>query len=361
MSRWPSRLWIAGMLLALSGCASLEAMRSDIGPRVDRWAAEHEYERALDTIARVDPKHPEYAALHARIPQLEKEAANYAQRVIARAEKLAAEEKWQAALDTYEHGLDKLPGNLALREARDRFLRERDERIEYLELRLLISRGQQLVRELPVRHEIVQTTPNDRSARQALARMERESQDVAEALLAQGRAALEAGDAYLAQRCLILASNLSQTDEIRDALAEARKSAPKQKPPKEGTAARRPVPADRGSEALGDARSALEEHDLLTARDLLQEAAALQPDDPRVTALQKKLDATIRTEVDTGIERGRRLYSLGNIEGALAVWTPLTQLDPDNRQLNEHIERAKRVLANLRELESKEPSIKLPR
>lgn len=353
-------LLLAGALLALSGCATLDAMRGDLASRVDRWAGEQEYERALKAIAQVKPDHPDYAALQARVPKLERQAATYTEQVIARAAKLAGEAQWQAALEAYEEGLDKLPSNAALRQARDSFLQARDSRIEDLELRLLISRGQQLVRELPLRREIAATIPRSRDARRELADTERGAREAAQRLLVSGRTALENGDAYLAQRCLVLAATLAPSDETKAALAEARKRRPRREEPKVSSAPSE-TPVDRGTEALAYARSALAENDLLAAKELLQEAAALQPDDPQLAALQRALQKEIRAEVDRGIERGRRLYSQGNIEGALAVWTPLLRLEPENRQLNEHIDRAKRVLANLRDLESKEPSIKLPR
>jgi len=58
----------------------------------------------------------------------------------------------------------------------------------------------------------------------------------------------------------------------------------------------------------------------------------------------------IRENVNQGIELGRKLYSQGQVEQALAVWNKLRDLDPDNENLLSHIDRAERVLEKVKKL-----------
>jgi hypothetical protein len=52
---------------------------------------------------------------------------------------------------------------------------------------------------------------------------------------------------------------------------------------------------------------------------------------------------------------------VGDIAGALEVWLPLLRVDPGHAELNRRVERAQRVLRNLRAIETRPPTVPLPR
>jgi hypothetical protein len=67
-----------------------------------------------------------------------------------------------------------------------------------------------------------------------------------------------------------------------------------------------------------------------------------------------------RKGINQGIAGGRRQYSQGHIEQALQIWTALSNIDPGNQKLAEHIERAEHVLQKLQRLNQKGTTIKPP-
>lgn len=377
MSRALLRALLPVLLAALAGgCAGLHALRPDVNALVDRWVAEHEYRKALETIAEVKPEHPQYALLRTRIPEIRRRIEVYQHEVVAQAWVLASQDKWGESLKLYDRALKQVPDGLFLRTAREQFLRERDAFVRDLELRLLISRARQLARDLPVYRQKAAALPEKHAPRIELARLEREAQRLAEALLDCGRQALKDHDSYLAQRCLGLADQLAPSEATRESLAAARRpadtagnasaregggqppSAAAQREKQRQELARRRE--QRSAQLVAGYRSAVANGDLLTARDLLEEAAVLTPGSEEVRKLQQALDEAIDREVQAGITEGRRRYTQGDVEGALTVWVPLQRLAPEHPQLNDYIARARRVLQNLRRIEGREPSIRLP-
>ncbi len=346
--------------LQLLGCANIHAVRPDVGKQIEQWVQEDEYGKALETIDAVKPKHPDYALLQRQRPQIERAARDYEMAVLREGRRLMQAEQWQPALDIYDEGLKKMPQSNGIREAHEAFLDERAAYLDQLNTKLLISKGQQLIRDRPVHEEIAKVTPKSYFARRNLERQQEETVRTAAELYVCGAQALDAGDTYLAHRCLKLAHALAPTKESETLLAKAKRLQSSAEGKKQ-RAKKRKLDRNRArktDELLTAYKKAYAAQDLLLARDLLEDAAALQPDHAEIQRLGPQLDAAIYKEVKAGIEEGRKQYTMGHIQEALAIWTPLLRLDPDNKQLNEHIDRAQRVLDNLREIEQRQPTVK---
>ena len=362
MNRHLSPIIGALLLLQLTACASLHALRPDVTEQVDRWIEENEYARAVATIEAMSPQREQYQQLRARLPEIHRRAERYESQLVSESLRLASEQRWQEALDVIDLGLERVPEPDRLKAAREQVASERNQYLATLETRLLISKAEQLVRDLPVHREIAGIVPRNRSARSAYERAERDASNVAESLLTCGRDARAQRENYLALRCLRLSVKLAPSDEARATLAEvesatrrnegAARAARRQRLAKEKTIQR---------DALITAyKSAFSTGDLANARRELEAAATIAPADREILSLESELRLAIEEEVQQGIERGRKRYILGDIQGALETWTPLLELDPNNKKLQEHIDRAQRVLRNLKQLEEREPTVRIP-
>lgn len=362
MSRPIRQVAVILLLVQLTACASLHALRPDVTKQIDEWIAENEYAKAIGTIEAIGPRREQYQQLQARLPEIRRRAERYETQLVRESLRLAADRRWQEALDVIDLGLERVPDADRLRTTREQVVSERDDYLATLDTRLLISKAEQLVRDLPVRNEIVGIIPRDRDARQARERAQSEAATVAEALLSRGKQARLQREDYLALRCLRLSIKLSPSDEARAALAELEGSRRRN----EGAARaahRHRLAKEKATQrdALITAyKSAFANGDLANARRELDAAATLAPADREILSLESELRLAIDEQVQEGIELGRRRYIVGDIQGALETWTPLLELDPDNKKLQEHIDRARRVLRNLKELEEREPTIKLP-
>lgn len=356
----PALLVVLG--LHLSACSMLQVDQKNPVERVDALVHEGHYGKALDLIARLKPTHPDYATLQAKQPAIERAATTYEGRTLRQAQRQAREEHWQEALQTYDQGLERLPKSEPLRQGRERLLQQRADYLAQLDTKLLISEAQRLVHDLPIREEIERVDPKDKKARRAREKTLKHSERTAERLHVCGLQALDIKDSYLAYRCLDLAYRLAPTPEIKDALAQAEKLKSREEGRRRKAQLRKlgRERAERTRVLLQQYQKAFSKGDLLHARDLLNEAIALQPDNPKVKRLAPKLEREIKKQVNNGIEQGRRQYTLGHIQRALDIWTSLQRLDPENKQLNEHIDRAERVLDNLQAIEQRGPSVTVP-
>jgi hypothetical protein len=356
------RLAGALLLAQLTACASLHALRPDLDRQIDAWVERHEYATAVATIQEVSPKREDYQALQGRLPEIRRAAAHYETRLADEALRLAAEQQWQAALDVIELGLDRVPDGDSLRKTREQVLVERDAYLKTLETRLLISRAEQLARDLPLRTEIAEAVPEDRQARSARTRAAREASQIAGRLLDCGEQARARQETYLALRCLRLAVRLEPDGPARATLAEVERGA-RRAEGKARTAKRQRLEKRQARERdtlVAAYKDAFATGDLARARRNLEAAAELAPADREILSLESQLRLAIEEQLEIGIEQGRRRYIVGDVQGALETWTPLLELDPNHKQLQDHIDRAERVLRNLRELEEREPTIKLP-
>lgn len=88
----------------------------------------------------------------------------------------------------------------------------------------------------------------------------------------------------------------------------------------------------------------------LEAHLLLQEVLSSSPDNPRAHQLLKELDNTLEQQAGILASVGDRLYRDGQLEQAVAVWTSLLELRPEDAQVKARIERAQRVLNKLETL-----------
>ncbi len=350
------------LFLSLVGCVTDPMLRRDLPKQVDRWVAEEEYGKALRVIDDVRPDHPLYPRFQSQRQEILRLVDKYERALIGKGRMLIRNQEWQQADKLYREGTEKLPDSERIARARADFLARRDERIAALRTEALVNKGDWLSRELPLQREILRTTPDDRRAKKALKRANRELDDTSAGLYLCGQQALDSRNSRLAVRCLALAEQLTPTTSVKDALARAEKEQKRTKA-KTRRAKRKKQQrseADKVRRLLDEYEEAYEADDLIQARGILAELKLAEPKSEKVEQLEMELDGAVAERVTRGMEESRKLYSQGKIQQALDNWRELSKLDPENEEIKAHIARAERVLAKLRELSEKQPAAKAP-
>ena len=74
----------------------------------------------------------------------------------------------------------------------------------------------------------------------------------------------------------------------------------------------------------------------------------------KVIAVQDDLDNAVDRHVTKLTSRGDAQYRADNVNGAIKLWMQARQLDPENQELKERLDRARKVLARLEELKSQQ-------
>jgi|GEM_PF-1213990 len=353
---------LLGAVVGLSGCAQLYALRSDVGQQADHWAAQKEYGKAIDTLEHVSKDHAHYRDLRAKLADIRRKADAYVHATLTRAGQLEDKKQWAQADSLLATAHARLPDDPRLQQARQQLTQRREAYVREIHWRELISKGRWLTSVTPLRQRIASADPDSWSASRRLRAARKEGKETGRALADAGRQALEQGKLTLAKQALVLADDLNPGPKVESALSELKQRE---------AAERRREAARRAREQAAKAKRRREQRkakidqevasyhrcyrhaEWACARRALSRLHDLDPRNPQLAGLERQLTQRLHKRLAAGIERGRRLYSQGQIQAALDAWLPLRKLAPHNAELEGHITRARKVLHKLKELREK--------
>ncbi|MFQ5990205.1 MAG: tetratricopeptide repeat protein [Candidatus Methylomirabilales bacterium] len=379
--------------------------------QIDQLVAEEEYGKALDIFNYVPITHPQYALFQKKLTDVKKRAAAYEKAVLKNMRAKMAKGNWSGALDEVDAGLKKLPSSLVLKRGREELLTKRARRIAELETELLIAKGQWLAQDAPLRERLADVESQNLFDKWKHSSKKSEVEETAKELYACSERGINENNFEQAKKCLDLAERLDSSDTIQAAVRELRQQIVKreaetqriqQHAQKEKFAKQAQEAMDKGQ--LGKARKmvsqlakiapddpdvrklqrrlkslkkqahkkhkkkvlqdyerlakqakeAMAQGDVRKAQQIVPKLAKIDPDNPDVHLLQQRLKETVAIKVNKMLKRGSRLYRDEKIKEAKQVWEEVLELDPSNKQAQEGVERAERVLKKLRVLEEKE-------
>jgi tetratricopeptide (TPR) repeat protein len=310
---------------------------------------DREYAEARDVLQAVPDTAPAAAeARRLRQALVTEIIPTYEKSVIQRAQEQLDQGDWEAAVQAFNEGLERLPDSRKLRDGKAHVQALRQDYLDELRMRQALLRADSLPHEADLERQILKADPDDSQARDRLAEINDAMQTVAGQLVAYGRKALEDESYALAQRCLQAAYRIRPDKDVDAMLARAREGAARSAARLAKVRSREE--ARQFSAMLGDFDKALAAGDLATARSLMHELVSTHPDATELDGRQRDLDRRIASRVQAGIRSGQKDYVAGNISQALTQWQALLALDPDNQELRAHIRRAKRVLDKIRSL-----------
>jgi len=340
-----TRVILATLLLAqIASCAFLHSFDSDLDSQIDEWLAQHEYTKVLDTLKYIRPSHPKYQLLQKKRQLALDEAKRYEQQQISKANEFINKEQWHEAEVTLNSAMEKLPDSKALQTAYQDFIKQRAQVLKSLYYQLYINKAEWLVKNKDVQQELTRTIPDDKKTKQAMADYEKETKHVYQQLIICGLEATNINDLELAEQCYMLANELQPGTDLQQTLDEIQNELSK-------TQKRKPsVLSAQGRTLLEQSKQAMSKGDLKLALNTFNKISTSDKNHALVKAYGQEMKHRIHDNVAQGIELGRKLYSQGEVEQALAVWNKLRELDPGNEYLLSHIERAEHVLEKINKL-----------
>jgi tetratricopeptide (TPR) repeat protein len=341
-------------LVTLNGCAFFYSFDKDLDSRINQWLREHEYSKALDALEHVREGHSQYAQLQKRKKQVQQAAQRFEKLKLREISAHIEAEDWQAAESLLNYSMAKLPDSRKLHDAYNDFIQKRGLYLKGLYYQLYINKAEWLVKNKDVQEELFRTMPDDQATKKATEKHREEIVTVYQQLIVCGLEGQNIGDLELAEQCYLLANELNPSQTLQKTITEIQAQlARKQKK-------KALLLSERGRKLLESAKATLKQGDLKVTLQAYQKIPRKDKKHALVTAFKQELDARIRENVSQGIELGRRLYSQGQIEQALAIWNDIRELDPDNEYLISYIDRAQRVIEKLDRLKSQERTISPP-
>jgi hypothetical protein len=347
-------LFILILSLSFSGCAFIYSLDSNLPAKIDEWAKQEEYGKALNVLEHIRPNNENYALLMKKKQVIERQAKNFEQKTILTANQLVSKNQWHKASLLYEDATDKLPDSEKLEESYSDFKKKREAYLEDLETQLLIYKGVWLNNTSLLYNKIKVADPDKYRSVNGIKDYEADRDKTLESLVECARTASAADQLALAGKCLALAQRMDSAlkkdprlDEVRNKLNQARDARTRQY--KRQTSA-----------LIAQLRQGYSQDVLQRAHDHLQAADQFEPLDDANLKLLEDLNKRLQSGIHQRMESARRLYSRGKIEQALQIWESLQSLAPGNQQLQAYIERARRVLEKLQRLQKEGPAVTPP-
>jgi hypothetical protein len=353
-------LALLGLLASLAGCQHLSAIRMepDRPAELGTLIREREYARAEQLLV----QYPFLATPEVRT-ELDEQISAYETAVLADARTRESDNDLYGANNLLAEALQKLPNSSRLNEYKYRLDAERAERLRENERRELLTDAEYFIAQQEIYKEhlnldapsLVQRLKNSLSQQQANA--------LAARLLACGEESLLENDTATADKCLHYAQAIRDTPEVRTALSEleSRRATQRQidekktqiiQVKKEKRLARKQ--RNKTQEIMEKTQQALSDNDLPAAQRLLRELPKGNNESREVQEVSTRLNDAIRSRVRMLTSEGDRQYRADNVSRAIRSWERALELDPDNPELTERLERARKVLARLEELKNRQ-------
>lgn len=348
-------LLLVVITFTLDGCAYIHSLDRDLDTKVQQWMREQEYSKALDALSHVRQNHKQYELLQKRKIEVQRAADRFEKVKLREVNAHIEAEDWQAAESTLNYSMAKLPDSKKLQVAYDDFIKQRAHYLKGLYYQLSINKAEWLVKNKSVKKELARSLPDNRQAQKVKQQQQKEITEVHKQLTICGIETLNIGDLELAEQCYMLANELKPDKNTEKIILDIQRKLAKQQK-------RKPLlVSKRGQKQLEKAKSSLSQGELKVALAAYKKIPSKDKKHALVVAFRQELNSRIKTSVKQGIKLGRKLYSQGQIEQAVAVWNDVLELDPNNEYLKSHVERAQRVIENLDKLKKQESTVSPPR
>jgi tetratricopeptide (TPR) repeat protein len=352
-------LALLGLLASLAGCQHLNDIRiepdrpGDLGTLMDN----REYGRVEQLLI----QYPYLDTPETRM-ELNDQTSAYETAVLSDARAMESVNDLYGANELLLEALRKLPNSLRFNEYKCRLDAERAERLRENERRELLADADYFMAQQEIYAEHLSLDSPSLVQRLKNTLSQQLSNDLAMRLLVCGEEALQEDDLEMADKCLLHAQAIKDTPEVRSTLShlESRRAALRQSDEKktriiqvkeEKRLARKH--RDKTQEVLEKTGQALDNNDLLAARRIFSELPKDGGKSREVTAVRTRLDDAIRSRVREITSAGDRLYRADNVNRAINSWEQALELDPENPELIERLERARKVLGRLEELKNR--------
>jgi len=274
---------------------------------------------------------------------------------IGEAHKLKQKGNWHQAITLLEQASKKYPEDQVLRSELKRLEKawELEERL--LEDRILVAEMTATREKIKILEKLSQGEPDNFLYKTRLLFTRQHANSRADSLVACGRFHGEAHP-RLAKLCLEQAMAIKPSEEtgellsgVNDRIRQNKRASVSRKANRDTQKRKREV-----TQLLADAEKAIDRGAYVDALSKLDKVIEEDPDNADAQRLLSETQTTLGKHVETLVRIGDQLYREEKIAPAVAIWEAALELDPDQQEVTEKIDRARRVLEKLEAIRSRE-------
>lgn len=334
--RFARPLALAIALSLGSGCTHLLVPTDKVAPAFSEALEENDYDAAQALLNRLPASHPGAQALH---QQFEAEAAAYENAVAEKAVDQANRGRWVEAFEVLDEGQDHWDDSPAIANALEQ-LKAREARLyRRLHAELLLAEADWITTRQAQTDELSRL--HRRDARRLAVSWDRRTSALADHLEKLAERFIKSEDWIGARKLLVAAGKVSGEDmSERIAAVEDRMPPPAERRDRSGEQKARAGKLLAEYEASGDMS------DLFAARKHIFS----HNNQGQLDTYAARLEDISRRRFEQGVIAGDQLYAAGRYREARDTWQAILQLYPNDAELQKKLERANKVLENLKAL-----------
>ncbi len=326
-------------LFLLVSCSHFKTDPTTLNSKLDHWLENNQFDRIDNALRNLDDSNPDYKNILKRKSSLLKSKNNYINSISSTATSLKKKHKWQDAINTYLEGLNNIDKEPRLSRELSELITERDGEVQQLRKELLLKNAGALLSYDEIYLRLQQLIPDDRTARNDIAKHQNNKRRIATHLERCGEKARLETELQLAYDCYSLSNQLQASEQKQFYVEKIDRQIKNQTNYK------------RYNELLSAYKSAYSNRQYNKAKMHLNTLLAINPKHKQANAYMKSLDQEINNLVTEKIELGKELYSKKKIKEALIIWKQAEEFSPDNDELLQLINRAEKVSEKIKSLE----------
>ena len=345
-------------LLNLSACVTTNGLGLDLDKRIEQWAENDEYGKALSAINRVDKSDPRFEEFQLKGQKILLQAKRFETTVIAAGKKEMRRNDWNAVLNRYDAALIKFPTSKRLKKEHARVFTKQRVIIQKAEKKVLFAKGEMLDKEIGYNRELSQVDPRNKSIKAVLKSKSEEAKIVSGDLLTLAEGLLAENKLNEAKKLIKLAYTLDASERAGElktkVLVQIKNKNKLRRSAKKSEKARKARRAKKRALALAsDFDKQLLKKEYAEARKTL---SLLKKSTWALQGIDKKealLDERIVNHIDARLKVGYSYYKKENYQKALKIWQNALVLQPSHKQTKDYITRVEKVIGRLEVLKVK--------
>ncbi|MDF1780922.1 MAG: hypothetical protein P1U67_06455 [Alcanivoracaceae bacterium] len=343
LSRKSATLLSLILLVSLQGCARLTLMTSkNVAAEIAQATANGDYNKAwyyLDNIRESNPQYEQVDALREKLAAdtetFEKERANEAQ-------SLASSGRWTEAFKVLDDARKQWRQSKTLEDA-DNNLRQRETLLfNRLRTDLLVDEARWLANKQATVQQLATLERGD--AAEISETLTQRRQQLIDTLTELGNSFAEQEDWVRTRDLLTAARLLSGSKDTPPALAQAQQQLSREA--HRNRRAREQQIQSKALTLLDTYENSRSLADLLSARDYIVSNNGTG----QLDQYASRLEAICQKRFQQGLSDGDALYAQGRYQDAFTTWENVAQIYPGDNELEKKMDRARKVLSNLKAL-----------
>jgi len=333
-------IFLIGLIsLALFSCALIQPTPENLNADIELWLEQNEFDKIDKAFNKIPVDDARYQSAIDRKSLIDEKRKNFIQSASESAKNFQQQDKWQQALNTYDDALNKIHDQPVLSQGRADLILERDAQIDTLKKDMMMQRANALISYKKIYDKLLALIPEDRRAQQDIHHYNKNRLEVAQQLNMCGEQARKNKQYLLASDCYALSNQLEPTQQKQLWITSINKQLIRQSTRKSS------------NELLTAYLVAYNKHEYKKAQQHLKTLLAADPSHEKTRKLLASLNNEISEMALKKINAGKTLYNKKKIDEALKVWQQALLLEPDNDEIIELINRAKKVSKKIQSLE----------